>query len=391
MDSDNLEKERGITIMAKNTAITWGGYQINIVDTPGHSDFGGEVERILGMVDGVCLLCDVLEGPMTQTKFVLSKALNKSLPCIVILNKMDRDAASREKTENDIFDLFMELNAPEESLSYPTLYASGKSGWVVNDPEKDKKGMQDLLDAIIEHIPPPKVNRDDHFKMLVTTLDWDEHFGKLLVGRVQSGSVKPGDTIKALSYDGKKLEEGTVQKVLSKTGLTNEIIPMGLAGDIVAVAGFSSNVSSTLCGVDVDDPILADPIDPPVLSMTFGVNNSPLAGKEGKLLSSLHIRERLEKETQRNVTITTSFQGDRTDELVVSGRGELQLSILIENMRREGFELSISPPQVIMQTDETGKKLEPLEEVVIDVDNEYSSLVLEMMSKYFKNKKLSSN
>lgn len=381
MDSDNLEKERGITIMAKNTAITWGGYQINVVDTPGHSDFGGEVERILGMVDGVALLVDVLEGPMTQTKFVLSKALKKSLPCIVVLNKMDRDAQAREKTENDIFDLFMELGAPEESLSYPTLYASGKSGWVVNEPSKEKKGMQDLLDAIIEHIPPPNVNRDGDFKMLVTTLDWDEHFGKLVVGRVQSGSVKAGDTIKVLSFDNKKLEEGTVSKVLSKNGLVNEIIPVGLAGDIVAVAGFTSNVSSTLCALNVEEPILADPIDPPVLSMTFGVNNSPIAGKEGKLLSSLHIRERLEKETQRNVTITTSFQGDRTDEMIVSGRGELQLSILIENMRREGFELSISPPQVIMKTAENGSKLEPMEEVVIDVDNEFSGLVLEMMSK----------
>ena len=383
MDSDNLEKERGITIMAKNTAIMWDGYQINIVDTPGHSDFGGEVERILGMVDGVVLLVDVLEGPMTQTKFVLSKALKKQLPAIVVLNKMDRDAVAREKTESDIFDLFMELEAPEESLNYPTLYASGKSGWVVANHDGPKKGMSDLLNAIIETIPPPKVNRDDDFRMLVTTLDYDEHLGKLLVGRVESGVIKAGEPIKALSYDNKKIEEGTVMKVLSKNGLTNEIISEGKAGDIVAIAGFTANVSSTLCALKVEKPLLADPIDPPVLSMTFGVNNSPFAGQEGKLFSALHIQERLLKETQKNVTISTSQSTDRTDEIVVSGRGELQLSILIENIRREGFELSISPPEVIIRLNEDGKKEEPLEEVIIDVDNEYSGPVLEMMSMLF--------
>eukprot|EP00339_Tiarina_fusa_P026063 CAMPEP_0117033446 /NCGR_PEP_ID=MMETSP0472-20121206/23896_1 /TAXON_ID=693140 ORGANISM="Tiarina fusus, Strain LIS" /NCGR_SAMPLE_ID=MMETSP0472 /ASSEMBLY_ACC=CAM_ASM_000603 /LENGTH=602 /DNA_ID=CAMNT_0004742363 /DNA_START=221 /DNA_END=2029 /DNA_ORIENTATION=+ len=379
MDSDNLEKERGITIMAKNTAIMWGGYQINIVDTPGHSDFGGEVERILGMVDGVVLLVDVLEGPMTQTKFVLSKALKKELPTIVVLNKMDRDSAARSKTESDIFDLFMELGASEDLLNYPTLYASGKSGWVIADPDAPQQGMNDLLKAVIDHVPAPKVDRNDVFRMLVTTLDYDEHLGKLLVGRVQSGSVKAGDTIKALSYDNKKLEEGTVTKVLSKNGLVNEVIPKGLAGDIVAVAGFNSNVSSTLCDPSVAEPLHADPIDPPVLSMTFGVNSSPLAGKEGKIFSALHIKERLERETQRNVTITTSTHAERTEEVVVSGRGELQLSILIENMRREGFELSISPPQVIMIKGEDNETLEPMEEVIIDVDNEYSGMVLDMM------------
>jgi len=379
MDSDNLEKERGITIMAKNTSVMWGGYQINIVDTPGHSDFGGEVERILGMVDGVVLLVDVLEGPMTQTKFVLSKALKKELPVIVVLNKMDRDAVARPKTESDIFDLFLELGASEELMEYPTLYASGKAGWVVADPDGPKSGMKDLLDSIISNIPQPKVDRKDIFRMLVTTLDYDEHLGKLLVGRVQSGVVKPGDTIKALSYDNRVLEEGTVTKVLAKKGLLNEIIEEGQAGDIVAVAGFKSNVSSTLCNPKVTEPIQADPIDPPVLSMTFAVNNSPMAGQEGKIFSALHIKERLEKETQRNVTITINNDGDRSDQIIVSGRGELQLSVLVENMRREGFELSISPPEVILQTNEKGQKEEPLEEVIIDVDNEYSGAVLDML------------
>jgi len=379
MDSDNLEKERGITIMAKNTSVMWGGYQINIVDTPGHSDFGGEVERILGMVDGVVLLVDVLEGPMTQTKFVLSKALKKELPVIVVLNKMDRDAVARPKTESDIFDLFLELGASEELMEYPTLYASGKAGWVVADPDGPKSGMKDLLDSIISNIPQPKVDRKDIFRMLVTTLDYDEHLGKLLVGRVQSGVVKPGDTIKALSYDNRVLEEGTVTKVLAKKGLLNEIIEEGQAGDIVAVAGFKSNVSSTLCNPKVTEPIQADPIDPPVLSMTFAVNNSPMAGQEGKIFSALHIKERLEKETQRNVTITINNDGDRSDQIIVSGRGELQLSVLVENMRREGFEISISPPEVILQTNEKGQKEEPLEEVIIDVDNEYSGAVLDML------------
>lgn len=382
MDSDNLEKERGITIMAKNTSVMWGGYQINIVDTPGHSDFGGEVERILGMVDGVVLLVDVLEGPMTQTKFVLSKALKKELPVIVVLNKMDRDAVARPKTESDIFDLFLELGASEELMEYPTLYASGKAGWVVADPDGPKSGMKDLLDSIISNIPQPKVDRKDIFRMLVTTLDYDEHLGKLLVGRVQSGVVKPGDTIKALSYDNRVLEEGTVTKVLAKKGLLNEIIEEGQAGDIVAVAGFKSNVSSTLCNPKVTEPIQADPIDPPVLSMTFAVNNSPMAGQEGKIFSALHIKERLEKETQRNVTITINNDGDRSDQIIVSGRGELQLSVLVENMRREGFEISISPPEVILQTNEKGQKEEPLEEVIIDVDNEYSGAVLDMLSMY---------
>jgi len=379
MDSDNLEKERGIAIMAKNTSVMWGGYQINIVDTPGHSDFGGEVERILGMVDGVVLLVDVLEGPMTQTKFVLSKALKKELPVIVVLNKMDRDAVARPKTESDIFDLFLELGASEELMEYPTLYASGKAGWVVADPDGPKSGMKDLLDSIISNIPQPKVDRKDIFRMLVTTLDYDEHLGKLLVGRVQSGVVKPGDTIKALSYDNRVLEEGTVTKVLAKKGLLNEIIEEGQAGDIVAVAGFKSNVSSTLCNPKVTEPIQADPIDPPVLSMTFAVNNSPMAGQEGKIFSALHIKERLEKETQRNVTITINNDGDRSDQIIVSGRGELQLSVLVENMRREGFEISISPPEVILQTNEKGQKEEPLEEVIIDVDNEYSGAVLDML------------
>jgi len=264
-------------------------------------------------------------------------------------------------------------------MEYPTLYASGKAGWVVADPDGPKSGMKDLLDSIISNIPQPKVDRKDIFRMLVTTLDYDEHLGKLLVGRVQSGVVKPGDTIKALSYDNRVLEEGTVTKVLAKKGLLNEIIEEGQAGDIVAVAGFKSNVSSTLCNPKVTEPIQADPIDPPVLSMTFAVNNSPMAGQEGKIFSALHIKERLEKETQRNVTITINNDGDRSDQIIVSGRGELQLSVLVENMRREGFEISISPPEVILQTNEKGQKEEPLEEVIIDVDNEYSGAVLDML------------
>jgi len=379
MDSDQLEKERGITIMAKNTSVSWNGYHVNIVDTPGHSDFGGEVERILTLVDGVVLLVDVAEGPMTQTKFVLSKALGHKLPAIVVLNKMDRDITNRQVVEDDIFDLFVELGATEEQLSYPTLYASSKAGWVVDDLEKEKQGMHPLLDAIINHIPPPNVDRSAPFQMLVTNIDYDEHLGKLLIGRIQSGSVRAGDKIKSLKPNGALITEGTVTKVLSRRGVQNYIIEEGTAGNIVSIAGFSSShVANTLCALSVQEALQADPIDPPVLNMTFGVNTSPISGKEGKIFSALHIRERLEKEAQRNVTINIGIEDHRPEEVNVSGRGELQLAILIENMRREGFELAISPPQVILKEID-GVKHEPLEEMIIDVDNEYCGIVMEIM------------
>lgn len=379
MDSDQLEQERGITIMAKTTSIQYKDHLVNIVDTPGHGDFGGEVERILSLVDAVVLLVDATEGPMAQTKFVLSKALGKGLKPIVVLNKMDRETARAEEVETEIFDLFVELDANDEQLSYTTLYASSRDGWVTDDPKKRGADVVPLFDAILEGpSPASKCDPDAPFSMLVTNLSYDQHFGKVLWGRAYGGSVAPGDKIKAITCEGTKVEELPVLKVLGKDGLKDVILERAGAGHIFGVAGMQeTGVSDTLCDPSVTVPLPADPIDPPVLKMTFGVNNSPLSGKEGTKHSALQIQNRLILETQNNVALTMTPMQDSFE---VSGRGALQLGILIENMRREGFELSISPPRVIYMTSETGKKLEPIEELIIDVDHQYTGVLLEKLS-----------
>jgi len=379
MDSDQLEQERGITIMAKTTTIEYGGHLVNIVDTPGHGDFGGEVERILSLVDAVVLLVDATEGPMAQTKFVLSKALGKGLKPIVVLNKMDRETARAEEVETEVFDLFCELDANDEQLSYTTLYASSRDGWVNEDPKQRGGDVVPLFEAILAG-PSPAARCDPNapFSMLVTNLSYDQHFGKVLWGRAYGGAVAPGDKVKSLTCNGEKVEELAVLKVLGKDGLKNIVLEQAGAGHIFGVAGMANTgVSDTLCALAVEEPLPADPIDPPVLKMTFGVNNSPLSGKEGTKLSAMQIQNRLQLEVQNNVALSMTPMQEVFE---VSGRGALQLGILIENMRREGFELSISPPRVIYATSETGKKLEPIEELIIDVDHQYTGTLLEKLS-----------
>ncbi len=381
MDSNDLERERGITILAKATSIEWDGKRVNIVDTPGHADFGGEVERILSMVDGVVLLVDAAEGPMPQTKFVLSKALALGLKPIVVLNKVDKSDAEPDRALDEVFDLFASLDATDEQLDFPVMYASGRSGWADAELDGPRKDLHGLFDLIVEHVEEPAqvARRDEPFSMLVTTLGADPFIGRLLTGRVETGTVKTGDTIKGLSRDGEKLEQFRVAKVLAYRGLVQTEIPVGEAGDIVSIAGMKiPTVADTLCALDVDAAIPAQPIDPPTITVTFGINDSPLAGRDGKKVQSRVIRDRLMKEAETNVAIKiTDTPGGEAFE--VAGRGELQMGVLIENMRREGFELSISRPQVLFQ-DVDGVKCEPVEEVTIDVDDEYSGAVIEKLT-----------
>jgi GTP-binding protein len=380
MDSNDIEKERGITILAKCTSVTWEDTQINIVDTPGHADFGGEVERILSMVDGVIVLVDAAEGPMPQTKFVVGKALKLGLKPIVAINKVDRQDARITEVVNEVFDLFAALDATDEQLDFPILYGSGRNGWMADSPDASHDvGMKPLFDLVIKHVAPPVVE-EGPFRMLGTILEANPYLGRIITGRISSGSVKPNQSVKVLSRDGKTVETGRITKILAFRGLERQPVELAEAGDIVAIAGLTKGtVADTFCDLSVDTPLVAQPIDPPTVSMSFIVNNSPLAGTEGDKVTSRLIRDRLLREAEGNVALKV-VESDDKDSMIVSGRGELQLAILIENMRREGFELSVSRPRVVLTKDEDGNTLEPVEEVVIDVDEEFSGVVVQKMS-----------
>ena len=389
MDSGDIERERGITISAKPTSIQWGEYKINIVDTPGHADFGGEVERILSMVDGVVLLVDSAEGPLPQTKFVLSKALKLNLRPIVCINKIDRGDARPEEVLTETFDLFDKLGATDSQLDFPYLYACGRDGWAIRDLkdiDNPNKDLTPLFQLIVDHVPAPDCNGtrcqlDAPFTMLATTLEADPYVGRILTGKIESGTVHVGQSVKAINMAGEFIENAKITKIIEHQGINKVSRDSASAGDIVVIAGFSkATVADTLCDPSVNEPIPAMPIDPPTLTMTFFVNTSPLAGKSGKKLTSRMIGERLFREAETNIALKVS-QSENNEAFEVSGRGELQLGILIETMRREGFELSVSRPRVVMQTDENGEKLEPIEEVVIDVDDEFSGVVIEKMTK----------
>ncbi|MGB6759181.1 MAG: translational GTPase TypA [Xanthobacteraceae bacterium] len=380
MDSNDLERERGITILAKATSLVWKDTRINIVDTPGHADFGGEVERILNMVDGALVLVDAAEGPLPQTKFVVSKALKMGLKPIVVINKVDRSDARATEVANAVFDLFAALDASDEQLDFPILYGSAKQGWMAmsEDGPKDQ-GMAPLFDLVLRHVPPPTVE-DGPFRMLGTILESNPYLGRIVTGRITSGSVKPNQQVKVIDRNGELIEEGRVTKVLAFRGLERAPIEEGFAGDIVAIAGLpEAFVSHTLCAPEVAEPLPAQPIDPPTLTMTFRINDSPLAGTEGDKLQSRVIRDRLLREGEGNVTLRISESNEK-DSMEVAGRGELQLGILIETMRREGFELAVSRPKVLFQHGPSGDLLEPIEEVVIDVDEEHSGVVVQKMA-----------
>ncbi|KHA52484.1 translational GTPase TypA [Sulfitobacter geojensis] len=381
MDSNDLERERGITIFAKPTSVEWKGTRINIVDTPGHADFGGEVERILSMVDGVVLLVDAAEGPMPQTKFVTSKALKLGLKPIVVINKVDKPDGEPDRALDECFDLFASLDATDEQLDFPTMYASGRAGWADHELDGKRDGLDDLFQLILDHVPAPAqvAEADKPFTMLATTLGGDPFLGRLLTGRVETGTLKAGQTIKAMSRDGTLIENFRCTKILAFRGLEQTAIDMAEAGDIVSIAGMTkATVADTLADQSVNEAIPAQPIDPPTITVTFGINDSPLAGRDGKKVQSRVIRERLHKEAESNVAIKIS-DTPGGDAFEVAGRGELQMGVLIENMRREGFELSISRPQVLFQ-DIDGVRHEPIEEATIDVDDEYSGAVIEKIT-----------
>ena len=381
MDSNDLERERGITILAKATSLEWKGMRINIVDTPGHADFGGEVERILSMVDGVVLLVDAAEGPMPQTKFVTSKALALGLRPIVVLNKVDKPDAEPDRALDECFDLFANLGADDDQLDFPSMYASGRSGWADMELDGPRKNLDALFDLIVKHVPAPAqiAHRNEPFRMLATTLGADPFIGRILTGRVESGTLKTGETVKALSRDGTQIENFRATKILAFRGLSQQPIDVAEAGDIVSLAGMSkATVADSIVAPSVSEALQAKPIDPPTITVTFGINDSPLAGRDGKKVQSRVIRDRLMKEAESNVAIKISdTPGGEAFE--VAGRGELQMGVLIENMRREGFELSISRPQVLFR-DEDGQRMEPIEEATIDVDDEYSGAVIEKIT-----------
>jgi GTP-binding protein len=381
MDSNDLERERGITIFAKPTSVEWKGTRINIVDTPGHADFGGEVERILSMVDGVVLLVDAAEGPMPQTKFVTSKALKLGLRPIVVINKVDKPDGEPDRALDECFDLFANLDATDEQLDFPTMYASGRAGWADHTLDGKRNGLEDLFQLILDHVPAPAqiAETDKPFTMLATTLGGDPFLGRLLTGRVETGTLKAGQTIKAMSRDGTLIENFRCTKILAFRGLDQTAIDLAEAGDIVSIAGMTkATVADTLADQSVSEAIPAQPIDPPTITVTFGINDSPLAGRDGKKVQSRVIRERLHKEAESNVAIKIS-DTPGGDAFEVAGRGELQMGVLIENMRREGFELSISRPQVLFQEID-GVRHEPIEEATIDVDDEYSGAVIEKIT-----------
>jgi GTP-binding protein len=381
MDSGDLEKERGITILAKPTSIMWRDIRINIIDTPGHADFGGEVERVLGMADGVILLTDAAEGPMPQTKFVLGKALAQGLRPIVIINKIDRGDARPEEVVDEVFDLFVALDASEQQLEFPILYASGRDGWCVRELEDPRDNLHPLLDVILDHVPQPDVAHDAPFAMLATLLDSDPYLGRCLVGRVMQGQASVNDSVRGLNLDGQVIENGRLTKLLRFEGTSRVPVDKVMAGDIVCIAGLTkSSVSDTICVPEVTVPLRSTPIDPPTMSVNITVNDSPLAGREGKKVTSTVIRERLLAEAETNVAITFTESSNR-DAFEIGGRGELQLGVLIETMRREGFEMTVSRPRVLYQQAEDGSRLEPIEEVTIDVDEEYASAVVDSLNR----------
>lgn len=386
MDSNDLEKERGITILAKPTSVEWvppaGGepVRINIVDTPGHADFGGEVERILSMVDGVVLLVDSSEGAMPQTKFVTGKALALGLKPIVVVNKVDRSDARIQEVLDEVFDLFVSLDANDEQLDFPVLYASGRNGYASTDMDAREGTLQPMFETIVSHVPPPSLDVDAPFTFLVTLLDRDNFLGRILTGRVNSGTVKLNQPIHALDNDGNVIETGRASKIMAFRGLDRVPVDEAKAGDIISLAGLTvATVANTICDTTVTEPLHAQPIDPPTLSMRFAVNDSPMAGREGTKVTSRMIRDRLFREAESNVAVKVTEASDR-DSYEVAGRGELQLGVLIETMRREGFELGISRPRVLFGTDENGNKTEPYETVVIDVDEEFSGTVVDKMN-----------
>ena len=380
MDSNDLERERGITILAKVTSIDWHGTRINIVDTPGHADFGGEVERILNMVDGALVLVDAAEGPLPQTKFVVSKALKVGLRPIVVINKVDRSDARPTVVVNEVSDLFAALDASEDQLDFPILYGSAKEGWMAASPDGPKdQGMAPLFDLVTRHVPEPTIE-EGPFRMLGTILEANPYLGRVVTGRISSGAVKPNQNVKVLDRTGRLIEVGRLTKVLAFRGLDRTGVEEASAGDIVAIAGLpDATVSHTICAPEVTQPIPAQPIDPPTLAMTFRINDSPLAGTEGDKVQSRVIRERLLREAEGNVALRISESTEK-DSMEVAGRGELQLGILIETMRREGFELSVSRPKVLLDRDPNGELLEPIEEVVIDVDEEHSGIVVQKLA-----------
>ena len=381
MDSNDLERERGITILAKATSVEWKGVRINIVDTPGHADFGGEVERILSMVDGVVVLVDAAEGPMPQTKFVTGKALSLGLRPIVVINKVDRGDARPHEVHDEVFDLFANLDANDDQLDFPTLFAVGRDGWADDSLEGPRQDLTALFDLIVRHVPVPERNLDAPFSMLATTLEADPYLGRVLTGRIHTGRVKVNMAAKGLSRDGDLIEQFRISKVLAFRGIERVPVDVAEAGDIVAIAGMTKpTVADTICDPAVTQALKAQPIDPPTLAMTFSVNDSPLAGQEGDKVTSRVIGARLYREAESNVAIRIR-ETDSKDAFEVAGRGELQLGVLIETMRREGYELSVGRPRVLLKADAaTGQKLEPIEEVVIDVDDEHSGVVVEKMS-----------
>ena len=380
MDSNDLEKERGITILAKCTSVEWNGTHINIVDTPGHADFGGEVERILSMVDGVILLVDSSEGAMPQTKFVTGKALALGLKPIVVVNKIDRPDGRAQEVLDEVFDLFVSLDANDEQLEFPVLYASGRNGYASEDQEAREGTLTPLFQKIVDHVPPPAADVDGQFKFLVTLLDRDNFLGRILTGKVQSGTIKVNSPIHALDRDGKIVETGRASKIMAFRGLERVPVEEAKAGDIISIAGLTvATVANTIADPTVTEPLYAQPIDPPTLSMRFAVNDSPMAGREGTKVTSRMIRDRLEREAESNVAIRVTESADK-DSFEVAGRGELQLGVLIETMRREGFELGISRPRVLFGEDESGGRTEPYETVVIDVDDEFAGTVVEKMA-----------
>ena len=380
MDSGDLEKERGITILAKPTSIIWKDVRINIIDTPGHADFGGEVERVLGMADGVIILTDAAEGPMPQTKFVLGKALAQGLKPIVIINKVDRNDARSEEVVNEVFDLFVALDADEEQLDFPILYAAGREGWCVQNLSDPRENLHCLLDLILIHVKEPKVDLAKPFAMLATLLDSDPYLGRCLVGRVVNGSAKINDQVKSIDLSGNQIETGRLTKLFTFRGADRVSVDQVTAGDIICIAGLAvTSVADTICSPEVSEPLISTPIDPPTMSVMITVNDSPFAGTDGNRVTSTSIRERLLNEAETNVAITFQ-ENDKKDAFEIGGRGELQIGVLIEQMRREGFELSVSRPRVLFKTDENGSKTEPIEEVIIDVDDEFTSIVVDGMN-----------
>lgn len=380
MDSNDLEKERGITILAKCTSVKWNDIRINIIDTPGHADFGGEVERVLSMADGVILLTDAAEGPMPQTKFVLGKALAQGLKPMVVINKVDRSDGRPDEVVNEVFDLFAALDANEEQLDFPILYAAGRDGWCVRELEDERKDLTPMLELIVSHVPQPQVDKEAPFSMLATLLESDPFLGRILTGRILSGTATINMPIKVLNLQGEQVESGRLTKLQTFAGVERVPVDKAVAGDIISIAGTEvASVADTICDLSVEKPIQSTPIDPPTMAITISVNDSPFAGQEGKKVTSRMIRDRLLAEDETNVAISVTELESR-DAYEVGGRGELQLGVLIETMRREGFELSVSRPRVLLRKDAGGAVLEPMEEVVVDVDDKYSGVVVEKIS-----------